>query len=453
MQKFKIFKSFNDSTTGATSSELVNSNVSLKLKGNYYVYTSEIGGDIVNENTVKGFLDADQNENLAVEFADFLQNNTSVDGFREIFNDNRKLSNVFNEYYVNNIVRNISVNNQNSIQSINSNLRSTQRINTHNNTVFNADSGNRNQSLQSVLIPSGINLDSYYIDVKLTKSFKLVERGDYSEFFKDTIDNTYNYDRYTYINKISGQTLYVNDQYFKQFRISNNIGYGATEEELFPYNFVGYIPHLGRSGFNYDFQTFSQFVYYWSFIPPVIIQNRPGNFLSFNNLNILNSSINFDSKSVEEYNRQNTYNVNLQVSDNSGPSTGSTYIIKAESYSTATRGVDFYLNPSSVFDSTIDINILPGNVSQQFQISITNTFDFQKSIILSIRNQNNRVLSFLLINGEKTQEFLKFDDLSFIQIDKINKNKLFINSFVDFNFNDNESEKWRNSNVSIVDNR
>ena len=78
------------------------------------------------------------------------------------------------------------------------------------------------------------------------------------------------------------------------------------------------------------------------------------------------------------------------------------------------------------FDSTIDINILPGNVSQQFQISITNTFDFQKSIILSIRNQNNRVLSFLLINLEKTQEFLKFDDLSFIQIDKINKNKLFI---------------------------
>lgn len=97
MQRFKITKN-----NILNEEERVDNSLDrpkLDLSNEYYSYKTQNGGQIVNENNVKNFLDKPENSQLAEDFVDYLQNNTNFIEFKEIFYNNKKLANTFNEYY------------------------------------------------------------------------------------------------------------------------------------------------------------------------------------------------------------------------------------------------------------------------------------------------------------------------------------------------------------------
>jgi len=78
--------------TGITSS--------LSLNDNYYSYDqSGLNKGIVTEFNVKQFLNDSSNEKIAIDFFNYLNNNTSSSELYEINNDNKKLSDLFKKYY------------------------------------------------------------------------------------------------------------------------------------------------------------------------------------------------------------------------------------------------------------------------------------------------------------------------------------------------------------------
>jgi hypothetical protein len=204
MQKFKVQKYHFSAITSATtvvtgaadvSTEYFNeSNVSqnLQLKNNYYVYSSEIGGGTVNDNNVRSFLDDERNYSLAESFIDYIKTNTTVEEFREIFYNNKKLAAVFNEFYKNNILPLTP-----SETQITATINGTEELrvnpsnfNTNNTRIFNPQK----------ILNTVVKQNNYYIPVYVEQSKKLAEDGNYANYFKDCINNTYIYKRYTFLN-------------------------------------------------------------------------------------------------------------------------------------------------------------------------------------------------------------------------------------------------------------
>jgi hypothetical protein len=70
------------------------------LSGEYYVnLPNEVGGGIVNEFNVRGYLGSPKNEQITSSFYNYLTGNTSFIEFKEIFYSDRKLSELFNDFY------------------------------------------------------------------------------------------------------------------------------------------------------------------------------------------------------------------------------------------------------------------------------------------------------------------------------------------------------------------
>lgn len=91
MQKYKIIQNtaFSGSTADINSEASIAQGEKLVLSNNYFSYKTSIGGEIVNDNNVRNFLDKSENENLAKNFVNFLQSNTNFTEFKEIFYDNK----------------------------------------------------------------------------------------------------------------------------------------------------------------------------------------------------------------------------------------------------------------------------------------------------------------------------------------------------------------------------
>jgi len=98
MQKIKVLKNIDfDNVVGDINSGSTQNEQQLTLVNNYYVYSKNIGGNVVNNNNVRDFLDKSENSELAKLFVEYLHENTTTAEFREIFYDNKKLSSTFNE--------------------------------------------------------------------------------------------------------------------------------------------------------------------------------------------------------------------------------------------------------------------------------------------------------------------------------------------------------------------
>ncbi len=93
MKNFEILlnNKFTASTQAITSG--------LDLINDYYVYIIKNGGGIVNQYNVRGYLNDIRNQQITTDFFAFLTGNTSQDQTLSILNSDKKLSDVFNDYY------------------------------------------------------------------------------------------------------------------------------------------------------------------------------------------------------------------------------------------------------------------------------------------------------------------------------------------------------------------
>lgn len=163
-----------------TGQPLIIEQSDLKLRSGYLVYTSSFGGNLVDEFTVRDFLDNSNNEQLAIEFFNYLQNNFTKPEFNELYYNNLKLSNVLNDYYDKTVRSNLQP--TNTVADIQ--LLSTSAV-TYENTNF-LNYNNRSNDLITAVI--GYNTgDSYYVNVSISKTFSILENQNYDKYRKDSI--------------------------------------------------------------------------------------------------------------------------------------------------------------------------------------------------------------------------------------------------------------------------
>lgn len=92
MQKHEIIlnRSFTGSTIGDSR---------LQLQNNYYVYTQSLGGGLTNEFNIKAYLNNPSNQIIVDQFIQYIESNTTQEEFLGIYYDDKKLKNIFNEFF------------------------------------------------------------------------------------------------------------------------------------------------------------------------------------------------------------------------------------------------------------------------------------------------------------------------------------------------------------------
>ena len=180
-EEIRKIPQFSGQTTGVTQSDL-------QLRGGYWVYSSSFGGNLVDGFTVKDFLDNSNNEKIATDFFNYLQSNYSKPEFNEIYYDNVKLANVFNDYYDKTVVRNTAP----TTTVANLQLTATTAV-TYTSTNF---INYNKRSAQKITVVVGFNTgDSYYVSVPLTSSFNILDNPNYDKYRKNSLGN---YQEYIY---------------------------------------------------------------------------------------------------------------------------------------------------------------------------------------------------------------------------------------------------------------
>mgnify|MGYP000901063296 CR=1 FL=1 len=479
MQRIKVLRRYITGTTeNVDSMSLPNyQNLdTLKNKNNYWVYSSEFGKSIVNENNVKEYLDQDENSEISEKFINYLQNNLTAAEFREVFYDNKKLSTLFNDFYTETILKN-----QNPSQAIISATLIDSQTRAHVEESYFDGQNQRLTRTRAHVFNSQFSGDSYYINVYTESTNKTVERGDYSQYFADCIKGTYTYTRYTNINSVSSNTVFANIPYFKNRRGNHSFGEAITTEEL-----LNVISNnlVNENTTRFEFQTMSDFVNFFNFQPQELTTNVPGIFISqfgidnpitfISNTNINNSSSSSSSSGSEyDYNIANSYsarfipqpiiywdkinNPNLTIPIKiqlNTTSVNTTYLyVNFERYSTATLTSDFILNRASPNSSSILIGILNGQRSTTINTIGLNDLTPEETSVLTLRDEDNNILSFLIIRCEMMMPATTYTNNSYLLINNETRNKVMLNCFVDLKYTDNESAFYINGNVNIIDTR
>jgi leucyl-tRNA synthetase len=129
-----------------------------------------------------------------------------------------------------------------------------------------------------------------------------------------------------------------------------------------------------------------------------------------------------------------------------------TLYLKSENYSSAILGYDYFLDTriNTADQKTLLFN--SGEDSITINVIITNNISPEDTAIFSLRDNDNKIISFLLIKCEEFSLIKKMTDKSYIKVDTIIKEKKFLNCFVDYNYNDNDLEFYRNFAVHPLTN-
>lgn len=468
MQKYRIIQNldFSGITSDINSGITMTKGEQLVFSNNYFSYKTINGGEIVNDTNVRNFLDKTENESLAENFVNFLQSNTNFTEFKEIFYDNKKLAHTFNEYY-----KNIYVPNFNQNSSIQESLIYTSGQTNFNNNFLNYQ--NRISNQITSLVPTPITGDSYFVNLKIDRTIKTAPKRDYSEYFKDCIKGTYLDETYSFINNIFINTLYANIPYITQNKNKNfNYGYAPIENIDFSKIKTPVPFGTGRDGFNFAYSDFSQFVQALKFQPKPLLNSHPGIFISQDRILINKSSIFSQANNYYYQSTINPISFNayfevgslVQFEKNiyssitvpftvklSQPSIGyTTLYIQVEIYSTATLGYNIFIN-----DEFLPINqktLLFNNGIQTLSdfVFFTDKISPEDTAIISLRDSTNSILSFLILRCEEFSKINTFKDNSYLLVEKTRKNKLFLNCFVDYNYNNNDMEFYKNNDVKII---
>lgn len=93
-------------STGSTSPEVASGSSLVNFNGYEVNVENGLGGGVTNENNVRGFLLETRNQNLRIDFFNYLTTVTTGVEFSEIYNSDQKLSRVFNNYYNQSVLNN-----------------------------------------------------------------------------------------------------------------------------------------------------------------------------------------------------------------------------------------------------------------------------------------------------------------------------------------------------------
>lgn len=386
--------------TGQTSTS--NEQSDLKLISGYLVYTSSFGGNLVDEFTVRDFLDNSNNEQLATDFFNYLQTNYTVPEFNELYYNNLKLANVLNDFYGRTVINNL----QPTKTVANLQLTATTAI-TYTNTNF-IDYNNR--AINKITVVTGYNTgDSYYINVSIPRNYSLVDNQNYDKYRKDSIGDL------------------VTKETAEEFRYVIKKGTIVPNPDMIvkTNSFSNYNPRLPL-GLN---------------VPDIRIQFKTDRYIIPTNSNLVNIPIDI-------------------VFDKPAQFTGQTFVLKID-YAEATNppllGSEVALTDGQN-DSLISQNILIhyGQSAYTANLIIKNPNillmpDFVVRLDLRYNiSENNRSYSvsddsFFVVNQQPLQiESQVNQSIDFVSKKTKTSPKILLQSFVDLNFDDSESLIWLN---------
>lgn len=485
MQVVKIL--FNPEFSAITSTMIADDEIfaktgaKLTFHNDYYSYGTDIGNNLVNDNTVKDFLNDEKNIDISMRFIDYLQSSTQNHEFKEIFYNNKKLAAVFNEFYKENYVSNQS-GNPSSI--INSALKNTSGI-TIQNSSFDQNNNLRLNNSSYILDELSVG-QNYFIPVYINQDKKLIDRSDYSEYFQDCYQNKYLYTKYSWINKVNSHIVYGNSIYINN-RTGPNFG-GVEILEVNPFNNLS--PSLsvalvtggrgvGSNGLprEFVFGTFSEFKTYFQYAPNEFTTPLPGFYLTQNSIEITNSLFTNLNSSSNNYNYSYTSNpttyqfsarfksnamikwdgatnqiIPLTIELNNPAVSVIKYFVHVEPFSPATFTTDFYIDQANSSLNYYMAEFAPGYNTHDFNVIVNSNLNPEESIVLSLRNHTGQTIGYMIIKNEETIQVANYADESYLLIEEQDRIKLMLNCYVDYNFNDNESSPWHNHNVNIINN-
>ena len=395
--EIRIIPQFSGQTTGITESDL-------SFRSGYWVYTSSFGGNLVDEFTVRDFLDNPNNEQIATDFFNFLQENFLKPEFNELYYNNLKLANSFNDYYDKTVRSNVSP--TKTVAQLQ--LTATTAV-TYTNTNF-IDYKNRSNKKLTVVI--GYNTgDSYYLNVPISSSYSILDNQNYDKYRKNSLGEIKSYTEYEWFRYMlrAGQEISVPD-------------INVVKENSFD-NFV--------------------------FVPPMP-SNPPQIKIQFKN----------DKYIIPNGSQNNRIPIEV-VFDKPSPFQGQSFQVRIDSV----KGGPLY--KVRIDDGSGNL----GRISQNFSIiqglsSVTSILELKDLTLLSNPNLEINVQLFkigpeslvnyvissqpFIIQTQKPTQVTLTNNLSYNYIKESTKFKpqVLLQSFVDLNFNDSESEIFRNIEFS-----
>lgn len=175
-------------------------NTNLVLNNEYYSYNQKgLNKGIVTEFNVKQFLNDSNNERLAIDFFNYLDKNTNEQEMVEIYEDNKKLSDLFKKYYNTSVI----FGQQSPISYVNESLSFTTGITINNlNYALTASTVIENimTGTPATLISSTKRLnnlknelttytteESYYVELPLNLSIGQISQLNFYDYIKDTL--------------------------------------------------------------------------------------------------------------------------------------------------------------------------------------------------------------------------------------------------------------------------
>lgn len=388
----------------STTAETVSVESDLVLTNGYLAYSETIGGNVVNDLNVKDFLDNPSNEEIATDFFNFLQTNTTTDEFRAIFYNSQKLSNTFNDFYN----KTIRTGQKPSRKDVTPQLTgSTAHTFSSVDFVTPTERSKNNTSLIS-FINTG---QSYYLPVFIDTQFDRVETSDLDRFHHDCLGD----------EQVTLETAYNRFIEKRTVLLPN------------PENLVK------------EYQSF------------VGVSIGKGNLTAF--------KFKFDKKVVGLNEIVGIIPVDI-IFQNPVPSAQTIYMLVSTSASTAVFGTDFDLNNPLIPSKTYKkFPLNAGDTGITTDIRVFDSFKsnplakitlFLSSVVLGDTGGRGPDIlivpdmrRFEVINEQPLVQSEVMSDVNEVEISKVSQRQNLLQCFVDENFNDSESEFWRNRNVTI----
>lgn len=452
----------------------------LKFRSGYWVYTSEFGGNLVDELTVREFLDNPNHEKLATDFFNYLKENFTKDEFNELYYNNIRLSIVLNDYYNKTVRQNVLPSKTVGL----SQLTATTAVTYTENYFYGHDPSEANNvtfvgSTPTVIPNAGNLLNNLYtgslsdvggVLVGAT-SPTIIPTNETAEFAVSKspakIGERNNKEITALVTINTGDSYYLSFSLYKNNNILEDANYttyrkdvlnGSTIKqttEWFRYALRKNGTQINPNGNVVNEYSFSKFNPSTPLLP---------------NQSQLRIQFKVDRAILDTNNRTTSIPVEI-VYDRPSTLTNQFFVVDF-GYINASAGIDFAFSEGGNNSLlTQSINILSGSTGTSVTFVVKNPDLFNRTdceITLVLKDQGTidpKLLSsqqysvsqdtFRVLSNQDN-EITVLDDTSVDKIETKSKvvTQMLLQSFVDPNYNDNESEIWYNppTNITLISN-
>ena len=452
----------------------------LKFRSGYWVYTSEFGGNLVDELTVREFLDNPNHEKLATDFFNYLKENFTKDEFNELYYNNIRLSIVLNDYYNKTVRQNVLPSKTVGL----SQLTATTAVTYTENYFYGHDPSEANNvtfvgSTPTVIPNAGNLLNNLYtgslsdvggVLVGAT-SPTIIPTNETAEFAVSKspakIGERNNKEITALVTINTGDSYYLSFSLYKNNNILEDANYttyrkdvlnGSTIKqttEWFRYALRKNGTQINPNGNVVNEYSFSKFNPSTPLLP---------------NQSQLRIQFKVDRAILDTNNRTTSIPVEI-VYDRPSTLTNQFFVVDF-GYINASAGIDFAFSEGGNNSLlTQSINILSGSTGTSVTFVVKNPDLFNRTdceITLVLKDQGTidpKLLSsqqysvsqdtFRVLSNQDN-EITVLDDTSVDKIETKSKvvTQMLLQSFEDPNYNDNESEIWYNppTNITLISN-